>query len=118
SITYDPANIPQGADESSLSLFRVTNGAWQEVAGSSVNTTTHTVNSSLTGFSTYAVLAKNKFVGAYQGSYSGSESGTFTVTLDAAGNLSGSGVSASAGPFTGTGTVSPSGVAKLSASGS
>ena len=42
-IGYDPATLPSGISESSLKLYTFVGGAWQPIANSSVNLTTHIV---------------------------------------------------------------------------
>jgi len=54
-LAYAPAQIPPGVNESDLRLFKVVDGRWQAVPGSTVDTGTHIVFAELTGFSTYGI---------------------------------------------------------------
>lgn len=56
-IKYNPANVPAGESEATLRIHKVVGGAWQEVAGGSVDPGTQTVTANLTSFSTYGVAA-------------------------------------------------------------
>lgn len=56
-IKYSPAQVPAGESEATLRIHKVVGGAWQEVAGSSVDLGTQTVTANLTSFSTYGVVA-------------------------------------------------------------
>ena len=49
-LFYDPADLPATIDESTIRLYlwNVTSGTWQEVGGSSVNTTAHSINGTVT----------------------------------------------------------------------
>jgi glucose/arabinose dehydrogenase len=56
-ILYNAFNVPSGADEADLRLFRVSGGDWVGVAGSSVDVGEDAVTGSITGFSVFGVLA-------------------------------------------------------------
>jgi len=56
-LTYNPAALPAGVSESDLSVYTVVGGAWQPVAGGTVNTATHVVSAPLAHFSIYAVVS-------------------------------------------------------------
>ncbi|AIE85364.1 HAF repeat-containing protein [Fimbriimonas ginsengisoli] len=62
-IQYNPASLPPGVPESSLAIYTLASGAWQLVAGSTVDTGPHTVSVPLAHFSVYAVVAP-AFVGS------------------------------------------------------
>jgi hypothetical protein len=53
------------------------------------------------------------FAGTYVGTFSGDDNGTFTVVVDTAGQVTGSGVSDEDGPFAITGTVNSAGDVEL-----
>ncbi len=55
-VTYDPASIPSGVDESSLALKRAAAGTWAAVAGSVVDTATNEVRASVSHFSVYGAV--------------------------------------------------------------
>lgn len=55
-IIYDPAHLPAGVSESSLKLYHLEGGSWVQVAGSGVNTSTHTVFANVTTLGTYAII--------------------------------------------------------------
>jgi hypothetical protein len=57
SVTYDEATLPPGTIESDLRLAILINNQWQEVPGSSVNTTSNTVTGTTTTFSIYGVMS-------------------------------------------------------------
>jgi hypothetical protein len=53
------------------------------------------------------------FAGTYSGTFAGDDSGTFTVVVDPAGHITGSGVSREDGPFDIAGTVNSQGAVEL-----
>jgi adhesin/invasin len=55
-IKYDPSKLTVGSPESGLQLYEVIGSSWRVVAGSSVNTATHTVIGSVSHFTVYGVL--------------------------------------------------------------
>jgi hypothetical protein len=55
-ITYDPNNIPAGAQESHLMLAKLVSGSWKIINDSSADTTTHTVTGSINSFCKYGVV--------------------------------------------------------------
>ena len=55
-IKYDPANLTAGSPESGLQLYEVVGTGWRVVAGSTANTTNHTVTGSVSHFTVYGVL--------------------------------------------------------------
>lgn len=55
-ILYDPAHLPAGVSESSLRLCQLVEGSWQQVPGSGVNTSTHTVFANVTTLGTFAII--------------------------------------------------------------
>jgi hypothetical protein len=67
----------------------------------------------------FAVMASgdNPFAGSYSGSYAGSENGTWTASVSSSGAITLSVISPSAGAFSGSGTVSPSGDSLVATSG-
>ena len=56
-IGYDPADLPAGVAESDLRLFKVVDGTWKPVAGSTVDTEANTVTAQITSFSVFGALA-------------------------------------------------------------
>ncbi len=56
SLTVAYAASSAGVNESTLRLFKLVAGGWQEVPGSGVDASAHTVTAPIVGFSTYAVL--------------------------------------------------------------
>ncbi len=54
-IRYEPSGVAASLPKSSLRLSRLVSGEWQDVVGSSADTTRHEVFGSLDGFSTYGV---------------------------------------------------------------
>lgn len=56
-IEYDTAALPSGTNELNLRLARMVNNQWQEVPGSSVNTTTNIVSGAATRFGIYGIVA-------------------------------------------------------------
>lgn len=113
-LKYAATSLPASALESRLVMYTLVAGAWQPVAGSTVDTVGHTVSASVTHFSTYAVLADNQFAGNYSGSYLGGSTGNWTATVDTAGAI----VAAATGGFTGTGSVSFTGASTIPLNGS
>ena len=113
-LKYSAASLPAGALESRLVMYTVVAGAWQPVAGSTVDTSAHTVSASVTHFSTYAVLADNQFAGNYSGIYGGGSTGTWTSTVDTTGAIA----AAATGGFTGTGSVNFTGASPIPLNGS
>ncbi len=61
-ITYDPNNIPAGAQESYLMLAKLVSDSWQIINDSSADTTTHTVTGTINGFSSYGVVMDSEKV--------------------------------------------------------
>jgi len=59
SIVYDDGKIPTDIFAESLKLAKLVSGAWQVITDSYVNTTSHTVKGTITGFSTYSVLGNS-----------------------------------------------------------
>ncbi len=55
-ITYDPNNIPAGAQESYLMLAKLVSGSWQIINDSSADIITHAVTGTINGFSKYGVV--------------------------------------------------------------
>jgi hypothetical protein len=55
-IGYDPTTLPTGVTESSLRLFEFVGGAWQPLAGSNVNTTTHIAFAPLARTGVFAIV--------------------------------------------------------------
>ncbi|HUQ19599.1 MAG TPA: Ig-like domain-containing protein [Gemmatimonadaceae bacterium] len=55
-IKYDPSKLTGGSPESGLQLYEVVGTVWRVVAGSTVNTTDHTVTGSVSHLSTFGVL--------------------------------------------------------------
>lgn len=113
-LKYSASGLPAGALESRLVLYTVVGGVWQPVAGSTVDTSAHTVSASVMHFSTYAVLAENQFAGNYRGSYVGGSTGTWTATVDTAGAIA----AVATGGFTGTGSVNFNGASTIPLNGS
>jgi hypothetical protein len=113
-LKYASASVPTAALESRLVLYTAVAGAWQPVAGGSVDTVAHTVSAPVTHFGTYAVLADNQFAGAYSGTFSGGSSGTWQGTVDTSGVFD---VTATGG-FAGTTTLNFTGAATIPLSGS
>jgi hypothetical protein len=116
-IKYSPAALPAGAVASQLAMFTASNGAWIAVPGSAVNTTANSVSAPLSHLSTYAILAVNSFAGTFIGRYSGSFNGTFQMVILPTGVIQLTGVDASAGAFSGGGTLTLSGAASVVAQG-
>lgn len=56
-ISYDPARLPSGVVEGTLRLFRAYPDGWRMISGSTVSVADRKVAASITGFSTYAVMA-------------------------------------------------------------
>ena len=56
-ITYEAGNVPAGARENELRLYRVVGTGWEEIAASSVNTSSQAVMGSITNFSVMGILA-------------------------------------------------------------
>lgn len=115
-LKYAPANLPTGSLESRLVMYTAVAGAWQPVAGSTVDTTAHTVSASVTHFSTYAVLANNQFSGSYAGTFNGNAgtSGTWQATVDTGGAIA----ATATGGFIGTGSVGFNGASTIPLNGS
>jgi DNA-binding beta-propeller fold protein YncE len=57
-VAYQESEIPAGYAENSLALYKLDGGAWQEVAGSTVDTAANTVTADLNSFSVYVILAQ------------------------------------------------------------
>jgi Bacterial Ig-like domain (group 3)/Bacterial Ig-like domain (group 2)/Glycine rich protein len=57
-LLYDPVRVPAGMPQAALRIHRLTNGAWVEVPGSTVDTVSRTVSAPTGSFSAYAVLAR------------------------------------------------------------
>ena len=55
-IKYDPSKLTGGSPEEGLQLYEVVGTGWQVVAGSSANTTSHTVSGKVSHFTVYGVL--------------------------------------------------------------
>jgi adhesin/invasin len=55
-IKYDPTKLTAGSPEAGLQLYEVVGTSWRVVAGSTVNTTDHTVTGSVSHFGVYGVL--------------------------------------------------------------
>ena len=55
-IKYAMASIPSIVKEDELGIYKAVNNQWQEVAGSTVNSTDKTVTASVSSFSTYGIL--------------------------------------------------------------
>jgi len=55
-IKYDPSKLTGGSPEEGLQLYEVVGTGWQVVAGSSANTTAHTVSGRVSHFTVYGVL--------------------------------------------------------------
>jgi hypothetical protein len=55
-IFYDPAGLPAGTDESNLRLAVVENGAWTQVANSTVDTDANKVIGTTSHFSVYSMI--------------------------------------------------------------
>ena len=55
-IKYDPANLTAGSPESGLQLYEVVGTGWRVVAGSTANTTNHTVTGGVSHFTVYGIL--------------------------------------------------------------
>lgn len=71
-IKYDPTKLPSNVPESSLALYTLTNGAWQPVSGSAVDTANNKVTASLAHLSTYGLLGSITTSGG---------SGGYTITV-------------------------------------
>lgn len=113
-VKYNPASLPLGALESRLVMYTVSGTTWTPVAGSTVNTTAHTVTAPVSHFSSYGILADNQFAGSYSGTYSGATFGTWQATVDADGKI----VAAASGGFAGIGSVSFNGTSTIPLAGS
>lgn len=87
----------------SLSLHGVFNGTWIDQAAGCSGT--------FHGSKASNNLAN--FTGIYQGIFSGTDAGTWSVNVDAAGNISGSGISQSIGAFTLSGNTNGSGTTSM-----
>jgi len=55
SLSYDPAALPSGTQETGLFLAKLVNGVWTALSPSSVDTTAHTVTAVVSGTGTYSV---------------------------------------------------------------
>jgi len=55
-LNYDPATVPAGMPQSAIRVYTVSNGTWQPIDGTVVNTTYHSISVPLAHFSTYAAL--------------------------------------------------------------
>lgn len=55
-IKYDPSKLTAGSPESGLQLYEVVGTGWRVVAGSTANTTDHTVTGNVSHFTVYGVL--------------------------------------------------------------
>lgn len=60
-LRYDPANLPSGALQSRLVLYKAVDGVWVAVPNSSVDTVAYTVTALLNSFSSYGVFADSQF---------------------------------------------------------
>jgi uncharacterized protein YjdB len=58
-LRYPPSGITNGSPEYALKLYRAVGSAWQEVAGSTVDTAANAVTAPISGFSAYAVLGRH-----------------------------------------------------------
>ncbi|MCX6667631.1 MAG: hypothetical protein NTV74_05275 [Euryarchaeota archaeon] len=59
SIAYDDGKIPTDIFAESLKLAKLVSGTWQIISDSYVNTTSHTVKGTITGFSTYGLVGNS-----------------------------------------------------------
>jgi hypothetical protein len=59
SIAYDDGKIPTDISAGSLKLAKLVSGTWQILSDSHVNTTSHTVKGTITGFSSYGVVGNS-----------------------------------------------------------
>src|SRR5579871_6271446 len=119
-IGYDPNRLPAGATQSTLGLFTPTTDGkdWQQVTGSTVDTTAHTVTGQISHFGNFAILAVSPFTStAVNGTYTGSNSGTFVMVINPSGTLTVNNTQGES-TFSGTGRVSLTGATSFSASGS
>jgi hypothetical protein len=64
-IKYDPANLPQGTDESELRIHKLVNGSYVQVDAGSVDVVNHTLSAPVNGFSIYVGLTR-RFPGSQQ----------------------------------------------------
>ncbi len=55
SLSYPPAQLPEGVDEADLRLYTLIGGQWSLVPGSSVDVNTNTVSGNISHFSVYSV---------------------------------------------------------------
>lgn len=55
-LSYQVSGLPAGPPERLLAIHRVVTGAWQAVAGATVDQAAKTVSANLTSFSTYGIL--------------------------------------------------------------
>lgn len=96
-------------------MYTAVSGAWQPVAGSTVDTVAHTVSAPVTHFSVFAILADNQFAGSYNGTYTGTGiAGTWKATVGTDGNLA----ATASGGFVGATTVSFTGASTIPLAGS
>jgi hypothetical protein len=68
-IGYDPADLPEGAQEESLELHELVAGSYELVEGSTVDPVGHTVAGEIGGFSVFALLANTPPVAHPGGPY-------------------------------------------------
>jgi hypothetical protein len=57
-LAYAPENLPEGVPDSALGVFTFDGTGWDEVPGSVVNQTDHTVSAPINHFSFYAVIVR------------------------------------------------------------
>ena len=82
-IAYDPNAIPSEVSEESLKLAKAVSGAWEAVAGSSVDTTAKTVTGNINGFSVYGIIGSTEPTTTTMRLIAAGEFSTFAVgTLD------------------------------------
>lgn len=62
-LTYSVASLPPGVPEDSIEVYTLVSGAWQKVAGASVNATAHSVSIPVGHFSVYALICP-AFIGS------------------------------------------------------
>jgi hypothetical protein len=55
-ITYNPATLTAGTNQSLLRVAKLVGATWTALAGSTVNTTTHVATGATSSFSSYAVI--------------------------------------------------------------
>lgn len=55
-LAFDPASLPGAVQEEELRLHKAVGGAWEEVPGSTANTTANTVSGQISSFSVYGLL--------------------------------------------------------------